>query len=291
MEDYLLRRQRKTFLETCRRIAVVGMSPHPDSASYVATEKLLGLGVEILPVIPGRREFLAMPCYARLGDITGEIDIVQVYPGKKIHMTDLARETVEKSASAFWIEEGHADPGVREILAGGGVQVVEHERLATEYIKHVPSPASTSGASTTGTRSVTVGDRMTKNPVTVKPGDALNEALDKMKKGGFRHLPVVDEEGKLIGMISDRDIRLIRPSLAFVSSEDAAAQLWSIAVRQAAVFNPVTIPPDAPLEQAAELMLRWEVGGLPVVDKDGKPIGIVTYTDLLREFVAGDKEH
>ncbi len=132
---------------------------------------------------------------------------------------------------------------------------------------------------------------MTKNPVTVKPGDALNEALDKMKKGGFRHLPVVDEEGKLIGMISDRDIRLIRPSLAFVSSEDAAAQLWSIAVRQAAVFNPVTIPPDAPLEQAAELMLRWEVGGLPVVDKDGKPIGIVTYTDLLREFVAGDKEH
>jgi len=244
------------------------------------------LGVEILPVIPGRREFLAMPCYARLGDIAGEIDIVQVYPGKKIPMTELAREAVEKSARAFWIEEGDADPGVRKILAGGGVQVVEHEGLATEYIKHVPSPASTSGASTIGARSVTVGDRMTRNPVTVKPSDTLKEALDKMKKGRFRHLPVVDEEGKLIGMISDRDIRLIRPSVAFVSSEDAAAQLWSIAVRQAAVFNPVTIPPDASPEQAAELMLRWEVGGLPVATGGEKLVGIITYADLLREFVA-----
>jgi acetoin utilization protein AcuB len=132
---------------------------------------------------------------------------------------------------------------------------------------------------------------MTKNPVTVKPGDTLKEALDKMKKGRFRHLPVVDEEGKLIGMISDRDIRLIRPSLAFVSSEDAAVQLWLTAVRQAAVFNPVTIPPDAPLEQAAELMLRWEVGALPVTTAGEKLVGIISYADLLREFVARGGRH
>jgi len=88
----------------------------------------------------------------------------------------------------------------------------------------------------------------------------------------------------------DRDIRLIRPSLAFVSSEDAAVQLWSTAVRQAAVFDPVTIQPDQPLEQAAELMLRWEIGGLPVVDDRGKPIGIITYTDLLRELITRGRQ-
>lgn len=126
---------------------------------------------------------------------------------------------------------------------------------------------------------------MTRHPVTVTARDGLKEALDKMKGGHFRHLPVVNEQRELIGMLSDRDIRLIRPSLAFVSREEAAQQLWSTYVEQAAVFDPVTIRPDAPLEWAAELMLRWEIGGLPVVSDTGLLVGIITYSDLLREFV------
>ena len=51
----------------------------------------------------------------------------------------------------------------------------------------------------------------------------------------------------------------------------------------------MTIYPEALLEQAAELMLRWEVGGLPVVDKAGALVGMITYTDLLRELVAGER--
>jgi CBS domain-containing protein/predicted CoA-binding protein len=286
MKDYSPRKQRKMFLESCRRIAVVGIDTDPDSASFVATEKLLGLGMEILPVISGRRELLGMPCYARFCDIAGEIDLVQVYPGKRIHLPELAREAAEKRVKAFWVEEGSADPAVTELLTRQGVQVVEHESLVREYIKHVPSPAPPRSASKAATRAMTVGERMTRNPVTVKAGDALKDALDKMKQGRFRHLPVIDDAGKLIGMISDRDIRLIRPSAAFVSPEDAAAQLWSVAVRQAAVFNPVTIQPDAPLEKAAELMLRWDVGGLPVANDGEKLVGIITYSDLLREFVA-----
>jgi CBS domain-containing protein/predicted CoA-binding protein len=286
MKDYPLRKQRKEFLETCRRIAVVGIDPDPDSGSYVATEKLLGLGLEVLPVIPGRREFLGMACNARLSDISGEIDLVQVYPGKQIDLLELAREAAERRVKAFWVEEGSADPAVTELLTRQGVQIVEHESLVREYIRHVPSPAPPRSASKAATRAMSVGERMTRNPVTVKVGDALKDALDKMKRGRFRHLPVIDDAGKLIGMISDRDIRLIRPSAAFVSAEDAAAQLWSTAVRQAAVFNPVTIEPDAPLENAAELMLRWEVGALPVAADGEKLVGIITYSDLLREFVA-----
>jgi acetoin utilization protein AcuB len=110
-----------------------------------------------------------------------------------------------------------------------------------------------------------------------------------MDRGHFRHLPVVDNDGKLIGMLSDRDIRLIRPSLAFVSKEDTAVQLWSLAVQQAAVFDPISVKPETTLKEAADLMLRWQVGGLPVVDEREKVIGMITYTDLLREFVGREE--
>jgi CBS domain-containing protein len=112
-----------------------------------------------------------------------------------------------------------------------------------------------------------------------------------MEHGHFRHLPVVDEQGKLIGMLTDRDIRLIRPSLAFVSKEDAAVQLWSISVQQAAVFDPVSVKPDTSLREAAELMLRWHVGGLPVVEDHDKLTGMITYTDILREFIGREEDH
>jgi len=60
-------------------------------------------------------------------------------------------------------------------------------------------------------------------------------------------------------------------------------------VQQAAVFDPVKVRHDTTLKEAAELMLRWHVGGLPVVDEEGGLIGIITYTDLLREFVGRDE--
>jgi acetoin utilization protein AcuB len=132
---------------------------------------------------------------------------------------------------------------------------------------------------------------MTKNPATVKPDDGLKDAIWKMDHGHFRHLPVIDEHGKLIGMLTDRDIRLIRPSLAFTDKEEAAVQLWSIAVQQAAVFDPITVKPDTSLKEVAETMLRWHVGGLPVVEDHDKVVGMITYTDILREFVGREDNH
>jgi len=80
-----------------------------------------------------------------------------------------------------------------------------------------------------------------------------------MEHGHFRHLPVIDEHEKLIGMLTDPDVRQIRPSLAFTSKEEAAVQLSSISVQQAAVFDPISVKPDASLKEAAELMLRWHL--------------------------------
>lgn len=289
-EAYRLRRQRKEILEKSRRVAIVGASADPESESYVSTEKLLGLGVEAAVVLPGCGTYLGLPCYGGLADIPGDVDIVQVYPGKGIDLMELAAEAIDKGASCFWIEQGAAgSEDVEEILGNSRVYLVEHESLEREYAKHLPFYPSERETVLRERRHATVAERMTRSPVSVMAGDGIKDAIEKMKKGRFRHLPVVDEDGLLIGMLSDRDIRLIRPSLAFVSAEDAVLQLWSASVRQAAVFDPVTIYPEALLEQAAELMLRWEVGGLPVVDKAGALVGIITYTDLLREFVAGEK--
>jgi CBS domain-containing protein len=288
---YLLRRQRKAILENCRRIAVVGASSDPESPSFIAVEKLLGLGLEIIPVLPGRESFLGLRCYSRLREIPGRINIVQVYPSHEINFEELAREAVDKQVATFWIEPGiAASTEVENILANGRVQLVEYENLETEYLKHTPFSTGPAAPVRKDRRAAKVKERMTRNPATVKPDDGLKDAVGKMEQGRFRHLPVVGDDGKLIGMLTDRDVRLIRPSLAFVNKEDAMVQLWSISVQQAAVFDPIKIRPDATLKEAADLMLRWHVGGLPVADEQDKLVGIITYTDIMREF-AGREEN
>jgi CBS domain-containing protein len=288
---YLLRRQRKSILEHCRRIAVIGASADPNSESYVAIEKLLGLGLEVIPVFPGRESLLGLRCYSCLRDVPGKIDVVQVYPDGGVNFVELAQEAVDKGVSTLWIEKGiAASKEVEDILSNGKVQLVEYESLETEYSKHTPMMAS-APPMRKEKKAVKVKEKMTKNPTAVTPEEALKDAVWKMERGHFRHLPVVDNDGKLIGMLSDRDIRLIRPSLAFVGKEDAMVQLWSLAVQQAAVFDPISVKPDTTLREAAELMLRWHVGGLPVADDQSRLVGMITYTDLLREYVRREEDH
>jgi predicted CoA-binding protein len=136
--EYLIRRQRKKVIEQCRRIAIVGAGTDPNCASHVRTQKLLAYGLEIAPVIPNCEHYLGFPCYARLRDVPGDIDIVQVYPVKGIDLLAMAQKSVEKKARAFWVEEGEVDQKVKDVLASGKVQVVEHESLEKEYSKHFP---------------------------------------------------------------------------------------------------------------------------------------------------------
>lgn len=289
---YLLRHQRKEILENCGRIAVVGAGTDPNDSSFVTIERLLGLGLEIIPVFADRESFLGLRCYRTLRDIPGNIDIVLVYPNGRIDFVELARAAVDRGVSTFWIEQSvAASREVEDILAAGRVQLVEYENLEREYLKHIPVAMSGVVSGRRDKKAAKVKERMSRNPATVKPEDALKDAIWKMEHGHYRHLPVVDDKAKLVGMLTDRDIRLIRPSLAFVTKEEAAVQLWSIAVQQAAVFDPVSVKPETTLKEAAEMMLRWHVGGLPVVDDHEKVVGMITYTDILREFVGREEVH
>jgi len=288
---YLYRRQRKAILEKCRRIAVVGASADPNSPIFISIEKLLGMGLEIIPVFPGRESLLGLRCFATLSEVPGNLDIVQVYPGDNIDIAEIARQAVAKGVNTFWMEPGvAASREVEEILVNGRVQLVEYENLEIEYLKHLPF-TTTMAPSRKDRKATKVRERMTRSPATVTPDGGLKDAIWKMEHGHFRHLPVVDEHAKLIGMLTDRDVRQIKPSLAFTSKEDAAVQLWSLSVQQAAVFDPISVKPETSLKEAAELMLRWHVGGLPVVDERDKLVGMLTYTDILREFVGREDNH
>jgi acetoin utilization protein AcuB len=111
-----------------------------------------------------------------------------------------------------------------------------------------------------------VRECMTKNPVTIEPGDTLARADAKMAAGGFRRLPVI-QDGKLVGILSEYDLR---PYLEY---------LYSTLVAEAMTPNPVTVSPTATLEHAVALLKAREIGALPVVEY-GRLIGIITASNL-----------
>jgi len=111
-----------------------------------------------------------------------------------------------------------------------------------------------------------VGRRMTKNPVTVRPDDTLAVADARMKAGNFRRLPVVDK-GKLVGILSQYDLKNYRDGLA------------SVLVKTAMTADPVTISSSATLEHAMSLLSKHNIGALPVIDR-GKLVGIIVASDL-----------
>jgi CBS domain-containing protein len=283
--NYLLKRQRKSILQECRTIAVIGASPDPQSTSYVQIEKLLGFGLAIHPILPGCRRFLGITCYDNLTSVPGSIDIVLVFPNHQLDLHEIASQACEKGVGAFWVEEEDLNAETKLLLAQANVQIVEHESLTAGYARHFPFVAGPAGPSRPKQRK-TVAESMSRHPVTLQRTDKVEEALERMKVGHFRHLPVVDEEGRLIGILSDRDLRLILPHLAFGSSADTDRQIRSTPVEQVAFFDPVTVSPEDTLERAAGTMLRWNVGALPVVRNENALTGIITYTDILREFVA-----
>jgi len=125
---------------------------------------------------------------------------------------------------------------------------------------------------------------MTRDPVTVAPNDAIGVALKRMLDRGCRRLPVVDQ-GKLVGIVSDRDLRRATNS-PFVLRERWYDDflLEHILVRACMTPNPITVTPRTSILEAAKLMRDHKIGGLPVSDGE-KLVGIVTETDLLNYFI------
>jgi acetoin utilization protein AcuB len=134
-----------------------------------------------------------------------------------------------------------------------------------------------------------VKDAMSKDPFTIDPEAPLATAMDVMRTRQLRHLPVVDDAGQLIGIITDRDLRqaCFAPAVAeYLSAgarrgiRQAAQALEDLRVRDFMTWVVVTVHPDASLAHAALIMSERRVGSLPVVDH-GRLVGMLTERDML----------
>ena len=126
-----------------------------------------------------------------------------------------------------------------------------------------------------------VKDLMTKDPVTVAPDAPVRVATARMSERGIRHLPVVDETGRLLGMLTDRDLAhaSFMPLLADYLGW-RGARVASPRVRDLMTWSVITTYPEATVVQAALTMFQRRVGSLPVVD-EGRLVGIVTERDIV----------
>jgi acetoin utilization protein AcuB len=131
---------------------------------------------------------------------------------------------------------------------------------------------------------------MTPNPITVSPNQTLPEAVQQMKAGGFRRLPVM-EQGQLVGIITDRDCKEAMPSDATsLSIWEINYLLARLKIDEIMSRSLVVVQDYMPLTTAAHLMLQHRIGGLPVLDDKGLLVGILTVTDVLKAFLQRENQ-
>ncbi len=125
-----------------------------------------------------------------------------------------------------------------------------------------------------------VQDCMTRNPISIRPESDPVAAIGLLKAGGFRHLPVLDETGKLVGIVDRTDMETF-----FAKAGSPGVMKRNHRVDQLMQRNVISVAPTCPLEEAASLMVQHKIGSLPVLEDD-RLVGIITETDIFSRFAA-----
>lgn len=116
-----------------------------------------------------------------------------------------------------------------------------------------------------------VGHWMTTDPLTAHPDDELGAVQQRMREGKFRSMPVI-KEGRLVGIVTDRDIR------------HKSERLEGTPVEAAMTREVLTLSPRESISDAARLLSERKIGGMPVLDEQGALVGVITTSDVLRAF-------
>lgn len=148
----------------------------------------------------------------------------------------------------------------------------------------------------------TVADVMTRDPLTVRPDTPLTTVVQILAERRISGLPVIDETGKLVGVISETDLMWRETGVtppAYIMILDSVIYLENPAryerdlhkalgqtVGEVMSANPVTIPPERPITEAARLMHDRSIHRLPVLDGAGQVIGILTRGDIIRTMAS-----
>jgi len=132
---------------------------------------------------------------------------------------------------------------------------------------------------------LTVGACMSVDPVTVAPQDSLQRVVELLRRRDIRAVPVV-EEGRLVGIVTDRDVRQVAPAYPlFRDADEIRRYTENLTVTAAMTADPMKVAPPTLLVDAAKILATYRISSLPVVEGE-RVVGIISVTDLLRVFVA-----
>lgn len=130
-----------------------------------------------------------------------------------------------------------------------------------------------------------VGERMSRPVISVPPQTRIQDALNLMKREGIRRMPVIDQQGRLVGIVSERDLLHASPSDATsLSIWELNYLLSKITVDEIMTRQVSTITEDTPVEVAARVMADQKIGGMPVM-REAEVVGMITETDLFKIFL------
>lgn len=141
-----------------------------------------------------------------------------------------------------------------------------------------------------------IQDRMITKLVTVKPLDTVAHARKIASEHRINQILVV-HHGKLLGIVTDRDMRDAYPSVFDEAKRDdhhARGEKWQpdhITVESIMARDPHTLPPEASLADAARLMRRQRIGAIPIVDANGHAVGLIARSDILDAYVRLAERH
>jgi acetoin utilization protein AcuB len=129
-------------------------------------------------------------------------------------------------------------------------------------------------------------EHMTPKPVTVTPDQTVAEAIDILQQYNIRHLPVVDDQGVLRGVLSDRDLRSARPSTVAQSKERGSVEekVNNTPIAVLMSRDCLFLTPNATLDDALLLFQSRKIGALPVVNEEEKVVGVFTTADLMNAY-------
>lgn len=130
-------------------------------------------------------------------------------------------------------------------------------------------------------KTIVVRDYMTASPQTLGADHSLLDAVLIMRRGGFRHIPIM-EDGQVVGVLSERDVARAAPSLLVPLPPDDYNRVFEdTEVSKVMTKNAVITSPDTPLSEAVDVVRSNRLGCLPVLD-GGEVVGIITNADMLR---------
>ncbi len=179
---------------------------------------------------------------------------------------------VRPSHATTAFDNDEREPGLPVVVTprGGGQR---RDPYAQAVAEQAPKPQR---------RRVQIARELMSSPVVhLHPDDTVGEAWELVRERRFRHLPVLDEDGHLVGIVSDRDLLRV----AGTPDHQPRAEVSDRPVRTLMHTQVYTARPDAPVRQIARVLIDRRIGAMPVVDPGGALVGMITRTDILRVLV------